>query len=135
MLIKIWKKVEEFNSSDFVKYFCLKYKMVYSKEPEYGNITGFFAKNSMIMKRVVSTFQKNDKPKRLVLKFVDWVFDEYTKREFTQPLTIGFLPYWIDEFFKCQKIKVIEKKNFEMTDEIREWLRKEKEKLKEKFSL
>ena len=126
MVIKISKKfIDRWLAPDFIKYFGSRF---------YNNYTRVYpvnhAKEGMIVKRLVSKFRKNGKSKESVIRFIDWVFEEYMKRpefEAKGPLTIGFLPYWSDEFLNLQpRNKKAKRPEPELTVEIKEWLEKKK---------
>jgi len=124
MLIKI-KPIQNWTSNDFVGYFKREYDRRYDLDMQIEHV-----KDCTIMKRIVSKFRKHDKPKTTVLKFIDWVFEEYSSRkEFTTPLTIGFLAYWVDEFLqlKTEDRKKKKAKPVELSKETVTWLEEQKQ--------
>lgn len=89
------KPIPEWNSWDFVKFFLARFRDAYMNQTYPLN----HVKDSMIMKRITTKFRKHGRSKEAVIHFIDWVFKEYKQRDdFTEPLTIGFLPSWIDQY-------------------------------------
>jgi len=94
------KPVHYWTGNDFVKYFKSKYSQLYNKEYEQLTETDF-AKDALQMRKIVSIFIKKNRPKELVLNFIDWIFIEYPKRtDLTDPLSVSFLQYWITDYLK-----------------------------------
>jgi hypothetical protein len=124
--IKIVKKdITLWNSQDFVKFFASKYELCYEK-----TFVINYVKDCTVMKRILTTFKKHDRPKTTITRFMDWVFEEYNSRkEFTTPLTIGFLPYWIDEYLQIGSVKKKTKKpeEIELDSETLDWLKQQKQ--------
>jgi hypothetical protein len=130
--MKLKKDVGEWQARDFVNYFGVLYEQNYAVALDI--IPG---KDDMIMKRMISKFRKNDRAKSVLVPFFEWVFAEYNKREDLVkkwgPLTIGFLPFWIDQFLGLpidQKKK--ERKPVKLSDDMKKWLDEQKKKFEEK---
>jgi hypothetical protein len=135
--IKIRKKdmkdKNKWTSFDFVIYFCNRYRREYDTSYEY-----LFGKDCSIMKRIISIFKKQDRPKTLIIDFIDWVFYQYQKRkDFSTPLTIGFLPYWIDEYFQAPVFENKKKKSepVELSEEMKQWLHEQRELYRKKVKI
>jgi len=126
--IKITKKdIYEWQPVDFVLFFKDRYAEWYNGE----ELQLDFGKDCMIMKRIIYRFRKNNRGKLTVKRFIDWVFQEYDKRkiEFTPRLTIGFLPFWVDEYLGIkseQNKKKTKKSKIELSNETKKWLEEQK---------
>lgn len=81
-------------SRDFVKFFYRCY------EDTYGDLLEFeYDRDCPIMKRVIEDFRKVDRPKEVVLSFIQWAFKAYVNDpKYTEPMQIGFLSYMEDQF-------------------------------------
>lgn len=125
MTIKIKKKDNKnWTSIDFLLLYKSKYEEKYHEQLEVN-----YVKDCSIMKRVISIFKKHDKPKGSVIKFINWVFDEYySNKKFTTPIKIGFLQYCIEDYLGTSLTDVKKPKNkpVVLSNEMKEWLEEQK---------
>jgi hypothetical protein len=133
MVIKVSKKeVDNWKAHDFVKFFVTKFNNHY----EGVTYPTDFAKEGMIFKRIMQKFRKYGKSKESLTRFIDWVFAEYSKRAatFTDPLTIGFLPSWVDDYLNITPdLSKPKRKEPELTDEMKKWLEEEGKRYKQVY--
>lgn len=130
MVIQIDNKpVYQWNSWDFVKFFLSHFRNTYMNQ----TYPLSYAKDGMIMKRIISKFRQHNRSKETVAHFIMWVFKEYQLREdFTEPLTIGFLPSWINEYLQIKPESEKKKKKSppQLSNQMQTWIKQQKDKYK-----
>lgn len=123
MVIRRDKLLQKYTSIDLVKYFARKYE-------EINGIEYFivYARDCTLMNRVFEKFDKATVSIKRVFEFIDLMFDEYPKRERTEPIDIRFLLAMTDFYLYKKAIKKLPKTRVtpKLTPELLEWLRQEK---------
>ncbi len=126
MVIKISEKIiDKWNAWDFVKFFLSHFRNAYRDQTYPLN----HARDGMIMKRIINKFRRYDKSKETVTRFILWVFSEYQSNElYTEPLTIGFLPSWVDEYLQIRPEKKKKKREApKISSTMQDWIKKKRE--------
>jgi len=133
LMVQRDKNVRDYNSSDFVKYFARKYLDTYGKEYKV-----IFARDCAIILKVMRKFFEADVAFKDIFPFIDKMFVEYPKRRRLKNIDLNWVFSMCDMYLnagdkfegKSNKVKAPE---MELDDEMKAWLRAEKEKLKQKL--
>ena len=117
----------ELTSSDFVKYFAKKYFEAYNKEYKI-----IYARDCSIMLKIMRRFHEADVNLRNIFTFMDKMFIEYPKRRRFKQIDMNWLHGVVNLYLKDGG-KLEEKSNkakapIQLDDEMKAWLKAEKEK-------
>lgn len=126
MVIKISQKiVDKWNAWDFVKFFLSHFRDAYMNQTYLLN----HARDGMIMKRIINKFRKHGKSKEAVALFIVQVFREYQSNElYTEPLTIAFLPSWIDQHLHIKpEKKKKERQPPQLSESMKSWIKRKRD--------
>ncbi len=133
LMVQRDKNIRDYTSSDFVKYFARKYNDTYGKEYKV-----IFARDCAIMLKVMRKFFEADVAFKDIFPFIDKMFVEYPKRRRLKNIDMNWVFSMCDMYLnagdkfegKSHKVKAPE---MELDDEMKAWLKAEKEKwLKQK---
>jgi hypothetical protein len=128
MVVERDKPLRDYTAADFVKYFAKKYSDAYHRE--YHIV---FARDCSIMLKVMRKFFEADVPFKDIFPFIDKMFIEYPKRRRIKSIDLNWLYGVVDIYLNVgdkfegksgNKVKA----PVELDDDMKEWLKKEKEK-------
>lgn len=128
MVVERDKPLRDYTAADFVKYFAKKYSDAYQRE--YHIV---FARDCSIMLKVMRKFFDADVPFKDIFPFIDKMFIEYPKRRRIKTIDLNWLYGVVDIYLNVgdkfegksgNKVKA----PVELDAEMKEWLKKEKEK-------
>jgi len=126
MVIKRDKTLEDYNANDFVKYFLRKFREVNSRE-----FPVVFARDCSIMVNIMRRFHEAGRKQREIFKFIDYMFTEYPKKKRIKVIDIQFLlgvtDYFLSGRIAGNKAENKVKTEFKMDDDLKAWLKQEKE--------
>lgn len=128
LMIKREKGVRDYNSSDFVKYFAKKFKEAYGRD-----FVILFARDCSIILKIMRKFHDAEVDHKEIFTFMDKMFVEYPKRRRIKPIDLNWLFGVVDlylktDHFKDSRANKVKAPEVALDDEMKEWLRKEKEK-------
>ena len=134
MMVQREKSIRDYNSNDFVKYFAKKYLIAYDKD--YPVI---FARDSAIMLKVMRQFFEAKRPLKDIFKFIDDMYVEYPLRRRLTAVDLNWVFSMTKIYLRPGKTETksskVKSPEIELDDEMKAWLKAEKEKLKPKESL
>lgn len=122
------KNLRAYTSTDFVKYFAKKFQ-----EEHKRNYNVVFARDCSIMLKVMRKFHDAKKEFKDIFVFIDKMFVEYPQRRRIKPMDLNWLYSVADIYLSPGKIKdassnKVKAPAVELSPEMKEWLKKEKEK-------
>lgn len=122
------KNLRDYNSTDFVKYFAKKYAEAYKKD-----YVMIFARDCSIMLKVMRKFHEAKREFKDIFSFIDEMFVEYPKRRRLKHIDLNWIYGVVDLYLSPGKTKSsssnkVKAPEVELSAEMKEWLKKEKEK-------
>lgn len=133
MMVQREKNIRDYNSNDFVKYFAKKYLITYDKA--YPVI---FARDSAIMLKIMRQFFEASRPLKDIFKFIEDMFTEYPLRRRLTAIDLNWVFGMTKIYLRPNKAETksnkVKSPEIELDEEMKAWLKAEKEKMKPKFS-
>ena len=128
LMVQRDKNLRAYTSTDFVKYFAKKFQEEHKRD--YSVV---FARDCSIMLKVMRKFHEAKKEFKEIFTFIDLMFKEYPLRRRIKPIDMNWLYGVVDMHLSAGKFKAassnkVKAPEVELSAEMKEWLKKEKEK-------